>query len=103
MPKVFDHLLMDLSDVEQYLMMFIPTHLSISQGSIFFHREKDWEDKPLEAELHASSALEAILSTAYVDSLAKVQFQALCARRLLKTIRSQIKHERNYCSQPCAH
>jgi hypothetical protein len=55
------------------------------------------------AEIHVRSTLQAILATNYVDSLSGVNY-GLCARPSCnKTFEVTSKHEREYCSQACAH
>jgi hypothetical protein len=64
---------------------------------------KRGERKRLCAEVFVRTALEAILATIYVDHLNGINYQ-LCALKNCNTVYEvSSKHERQYCSQRCAH
>jgi hypothetical protein len=101
-PDHLSPLLKDLSVAESLWILGSPDELSISQGSLFRYREYP-HPQPLVAEITVSSALEAMLATVYVDRITDTKFQACGLRDCPEIYEVSSKHERQYCSQACAH
>jgi len=101
-PKHISPLLEDLSDVEESLILGSPEGLTITPGSLFRYRELP-HPQPLVAQMNVGSALEAILATVYVDWLTGTKYQVCALHDCNETYEVSSKHERQYCSQPCAH
>ena len=89
-----------LDKVERDWLEGVPTGIIIRADG----KRKDSHGRnEVYAEIHVCTTLEAILATAYIDSLNGVKY-ALCALPDCdRVFEVTSKHEREYCSQPCAH
>ena len=98
----FEAIVEEVSDEERRAIHGYPDGLHIASGSLFRYRDHP-EPKPLVAELQVWSALEAMLATVYVDQITGIKFQACSLRDCSQLFEVSSKHERQYCSQACAH
>jgi hypothetical protein len=97
-----DHLksvLSDLSMKEQGWLQGFPEQLVIRADEPV----KGDKRKKLCAEVFVNSVLEAILATAYIDELRGINYQLCALPDCPKIYEVSSKHERQYCSQACAH
>jgi hypothetical protein len=98
-----DHLKSLMRDVTLSEMRWLesrPEHLVIRSE---LESSKPNARKTLYAEITPHSSLEAILATVYVDGLNGVSYKLCGLNDCPRVFEVTSKHEREYCSQACAH
>jgi hypothetical protein len=82
----------------------IPGSAMIMPESTFTHANASTRQRQtLAADVWTYSTLEAILATAYIDGLNGINYRRCASPDCQELYEVSSKHERKYCSQPCAH
>ncbi len=99
-PKHLRALKLSMNEMESRFFYRIPKDLAINSEP---EVSNPWSRPVLFAEMHVRTTLQAILATTYVDSLSGVNYGLCALPSCNRAFEVTSKHEREYCSQACAH